>query len=566
MQRPDAQAEIVRRNNAAARLKTKAIVIAGLDDNAQGAFDDFFPKETTYQISVLDDLYKVPLGCQKKKKVLSWGRDRIGLGLLLAHRARQQIVFTDAPSECRVIPSSSGHLVVCEEGNELAQVIAANYAYSFGAGLCLIPQVQEKESDRILEDFYSLYDDRQCSPTTALEYLRDTIRQHAGALPIDSHRSVTFITSDLPWGFAYPEKPSTHLFMYPDLGISILNGVLSEQRGAPGIGVAAVVDPGEVEAKEVKFAMKTLAARRVFVKGIIGKSATVYNVSRFIELYPYDFLLISTHCGDAPGWRWTYEFVDSEGLNRKLVVDLTIGVAVVPGDEKLNVTQFTKFVSLDDVDWNDPEKKSKLYVGKALIDYVERTKGNNEMKPVKKEEIDRVPGSAALKMYDGNYISFPRSLADHGAPIVLNNACASWHRLAQSFAFGNSRAYIGTLFSVSDVEAQEVAIRLLDRHFGKPLAVALWHAQNDIYQDSVRRPYVLVGPHFQRFRTTIQDAPVVILNKLQRAYRAWERRLKDVDPSDEQKYRSHKDYMRFLNKMIEGIHKRWIAPRTRGSK
>ena len=83
-------------------------------------------------------------------------------------------------------------------------------------------------------------------------------------------------------------------------------------------------------------------------------------------------------------------------------------------------------------------------------------------------------------MYDHNYICVPQSLCPHHSPIIFNNACASWHRLAETFIFANARTYIGTLFSVTDAEAQEVANHLLDTYFGKPLAIALWRAQNDI--------------------------------------------------------------------------------------
>lgn len=564
MLRPDAAEEVIRRNNAAARLRPDAIIFAGLAAPTCESFARYFPVDRTHRISSLDELQTaVDGGARRRIQVLTWGSDRIGLGLLAALRGKQEIVFSDNPSQCQAIHSKSGHLVVCEEGNPLAQVIAANYAYSLEAGLCLIPQVPDEECHRILEHFYSLYEDRQRSPTSALEYLRDTLREHAGQIPVDRYRSVTFITGELRWGFAYPETPSTHLFTYPDLGISVLNGVLAEQSGAPGIRVAALVDPGEVEAREVRAAIKSLANRAVFVKGMGGSGATVHSVSRMIELFPYDFLLISTHCGDAPGWRWTYEFVDREGLSRKLVIDLAVGVAIVPENEKLHVVQFERFVSLDGVDWNDPEKKEKLYVGRAIIDYVERTKDHQGLQPVQKEIIDRVPGSAALKMFDGNYIPIPRSLADNGTPIVLNNACASWHRLAKDFTFCNARAYIGTLFSVSDAEAEEVATRLLDRHFGRSLALALWHSQNEVYGDRARRPYVLVGPHFQRLRTTALDAPMFILGRLRRAYGDWARQLQNADPSDDSKVRSIKDYMKYLKAEIEGIHERWLTPRGR---
>jgi hypothetical protein len=106
------------------------------------------------------------------------------------------------------------------------------------------------------------------------------------------------------------------------------------------------------------------------------------------------------------------------------------------------------FVSLDGIDWHDPVAKEQHYIGSACIDFMARVASDarNPLKPVKKENIPRVPGSAVLKMYDHNYISLPRAIADQGTPIVINNACSSWHRLAENYTFGNARAYIGTLW------------------------------------------------------------------------------------------------------------------------
>ena len=49
-------------------------------------------------------------------------------------------------------------------------------------------------------------------------------------------------------------------------------------------------------------------------------------------------------------------------------------------------------------------------------------------------------------MQDHNFIVLPPSWASEGTPIIINNACASWHRLAEMFKLGNARAYMGTLF------------------------------------------------------------------------------------------------------------------------
>jgi hypothetical protein len=560
MKRVDADDEVIRRNNAAARVAPSAIFFAGLANATCTEFNSHFPAKRCFQVSSVSELRQATHGLSMRpQKFLTWGSERIGIGLLNALRTKCEIEFADASSPEEMVPSESGHLVVCEEGNELAQVIAANYAYSIGAGLCLIPVVPTVDAERIRETFYSLYDDRENAPTHLLELLRAELRQRAAAIQAKQYRTITFISKELPWGFAFSEFPSSHLFIYPDLGISLINGVAAEQSNAPGIRVAAVIDPDAVDAPEVELIAKLLAKRSVLVRGYRGAAATVSEVSRMIELLPYDFLLIATHCGDADGWRWTYEFTDSEGIERNLVIDIAIGVSHVPGREKLEVMQFTRFVSLDGVDWNDPVKKKGLYVGSAINDYVARNGEKGRMEPVKREPIGRVRWSAALKMFDNNLILAPRPLADNGSPIVLNNACASWHQLAGTFAFCNARAYIGTLFSVSNSEAQDIAMKLLDRHFGKPLALALWHAQNDVYQDSIRRPYLLVGTHFQRLKTTAQDTPKYLLGRLSRSERYWSKRADRSDSSNVSDMSAIDDYVRFLNDEIEGLRVHFYA-------
>src|SRR5215470_14684543 len=51
----------------------------------------------------------------------------------------------------------------------------------------------------------------------------------------------------------------------------------------------------------------------------------------------------------------------------------------------LRVTQFIHFVSLDGVDWNDPDKEKKVYVGKAILDFVDRTKDISQRAPTGKK-------------------------------------------------------------------------------------------------------------------------------------------------------------------------------------
>lgn len=562
--RPDHEAEVIRRNNAAARMKANLVVFAGLSEKSCEALMRRLPSMPVESVSTWHDVQRLMKNkVQLKSDPLIWGRDRIGLGLLKALRFRRSIVFEDAASPIENVPSRSGHLVVCEEGNDLSQVIAANYAFALGAGLCVIPEVAEPTSEQILENFYSLYDEQRISQTEALEELNRQLRELCGPLPIPYGGSVTFITGGLPYGFAFSSIPSTHLFKYPDLGITVINSLAAEQPRTRGISVAVLVDPETVDAPEIKAAAKILPPRGVFLRGYRGPGANVRSVSEMIELFPYDLLMIATHCGDASGYRWTYEFKDSEGIDRKLVVDIAIGLGRSSQEDLLNVTQFTRFVSLDGVDWHDPDKAKKLYVGSAMKDYVARTGLRGDLKPISKETIPRVTGSAALKMFDHNYIPVPRSLANAGTPIVINNACVSWHRLAETFTFGNARAYIGTLFKVSTSEAHDIAVRLLDKHFGKPLPAALWSAQREVYGDSVRRPYIITGAYPQRLRVTRRNVPLNVIKQLSVAHAEWKIRLRQTNQSDDQKVKALKDYIAFYERELASFHAHWVKPRSR---
>jgi hypothetical protein len=458
--------------------------------------------------------------------------DRIGIGLLKALRAGSNIVFEEKYSPIDVVASKTEHLVVCEEGEDLAQIIAANYAYSLRAGLCLIPKVGDQQADDLLEQFYSLYDDTQHSPTHKLERLKEQLTALCGPLPVPPSGSITFIAS-LPLGFAMPDFPSTHIFNYPDLGAAMVNGFSGEQSERPGIGLAVLVDPQTTEANEIAAAEKLLFQRGAMVRTYQGPAANVRDIAEMIELLPYDLLVIATHCGDVSGYRWTYEYQDTEGIDRVLVVDVGIGLQRTDDDNMLGVRELIRFVSLDGVDWYDPQKTEKLYVGRAILDFMERAKtGPNQLQPTRRSNISRVIGSAALKMHDHNLLVLPKPLADEGAPIIINNACCSWHGLAKNFAFGNARAYVGTLFPVMAAEAEEVVVKLLDKHFGKPLALALWAAQRGVYGSGVRRPYVAMGIYPQRLRAKRHDVIRRIGERLSRSLAGLKRNLEKVDPND----------------------------------
>ena len=550
MTRPDGRGEAVRRNNAIAKAGVMRIALADLTAEQHDAMASLLPSKSILTITAneLDEALRE----RPAPSVLKWGRNNIGVGLLTALREKQLLEFTDGEETRNAELKGRQHLVVCEAGEPLSEVIAANYAFALDADLLIIPEVDKGTAEDLTEELYSLYDLRGQSATDSLVQLAKRVRELCPGVVLPNG-GITFFTSHIPYGFGFPEVPSTHLELYPDLGGSVLNGLAAGNADTTGIRCAVLVDPGKTESAEVQAVARSLAKRSVFVRGYPWKTANVRDITNTVELFPYDFLLFATHCGDADGYRFTYEFNDASGRPRRLVVDTAIGVAQTDDPNMLNVVQFERFHELDGVSWSDPKKSEKIEVGTAIKDFVELHHAK-ELEPSERELIPRVLGSAALKMADHNYIAMPRELADHGSPVIFNNACASWHQLSGRFMFAGARAYIGTLFPVTGAEAAQVAEFFVEHDEAMPLAEALWRAQNETYdQSQMRRPYVMTGVYPQNLNVFHDDVPSYIRRRLESALNRWN---EHASQSDTEK-KAVAEIRRYYQFEIEWFKQKW---------
>ncbi len=550
MTRPDGRGEAVRRNNAIAKAGVMRIALADLTAEQHDAMANLLPSKSILTITA--NKLDAALRERPAPSVLKWGRNNIGVGLLTALRKNQLLEFSDGAETRNAELKGRRHLVVCEAGERLSEVIAANYAFALDADLLIIPEVDKGTAEDLTEELYSLYDLRGESATDSLVQLAKRVRVLCpGVIPPDG--GITFFTSHIPYGFGFPEVPSTHLELYPDLGGSVLNGLAAGNADTTGIRCAVLVDPDQTRSPEVEAVARSLTNRSVFVRGYPWKTANVRDITNTVELFPYDFLLFATHCGDADGYRFTYEFSDASGRTRRLVVDTAIGVAQTDDPDMLNVMQFERFHELDGVSWSDPKKSEKLEVGTAIKDFVELHNAK-ELEPVERELIPRVLGSAALKMADHNYIAMPRELADHGSPVIFNNACASWHQLSGRFMFAGARAYIGTLFPVTGAEAAQVAEFFVEHDEAMPLAEALWRAQNKTYdQSQMRRPYVMTGVYPQNLNVVQDDVPSYIQGRLESALNSWN---EHASQSDSEK-KAVAEIRRYYQSEIEWFKQKW---------
>lgn len=501
--RPDWSNEVIRRTNALAMAQSRRVLLAEMSSNQNRVLSEGRPKEPFIAIKSREDAQTALKGwIREPKEIMAWGRDNLGVGLLVARCSRKLLVTTDGESPPTSYVGNGTHLlIVCERGRPFEEIIASNLAFATAASFLMISELPETEKLEWLEELYTLESSYRFS------IIRDRVRRRLPHFEFSHYKQILFVTNSFPWGIAVPERPTTHMLAFPDFGRSIIEGLWAAAHPENCARTALMIQPDKVLGAEIGIVRESLVKNRTLVRVQQGPLATARDVRMLIETVPFDIIVFSTHAGDVPGQRVTYEFTDSEGIDRCLVIDEAVGFESDSISDRVLVERFSRFHQLDGIEWTDTAAKAKLYIGSAIdtwsaMEFLERNKYR-----VASEEISRVMGSMGLQMSDRVWVPALHGFPPRCAPLVFNNACASWHRLSAMFMFAGARAYIGTLFSVWESEAHEMGKSFFHTEINTPLQKALWASQNRVYQGQDRRPYVMVGlPFFSIQRNRARSA------------------------------------------------------------
>ena len=556
MTRPDASNEIIRRINSLAFSQVRQVLLADLPAAERSAMERAWSPRPCVASDSLEDLIVSLKGVVKRPRAkLAWGQTNLGIGLYLARRGRLELQTTTATSPTTPFISAGTHLLVaCEEGEELAQICASNLAFASNASFLVILALSDTERDEWLEQLYAIGEGGDA--TGRFSAVCNRARSNLPEFPFQHYKQVLFVTGGFPWGIATPECATSHMYRYPDFGRAIVDGIWASQSASRSARNALLIDPQRVEGSEISGIVKALWKKGTLTRVQKGPSASVHRVQTLFDTLPFDIIAISTHAGDAPGERATYEYIDSEGYPRRLTLDHARGFGYDPETKKVFIQEFERFHELDGVDWTDAAAKAKMYVGTAIISWValgdilERNKYK-----VHSEEIPRVMGSMALQLHDSLWIVMVQGFAAGAAPVILNNACSSWHELGQRLTFAGARAYIGTLFPVTDAEAQEVGRSLFGPKLGQELSHGLWSAQNEVYGSHGRRPYAMVGLPYASIRPNTVDSVSYMIKAYRRAIKEYEQKAA-VTRVDEIRINSLR-YISFLHKDFETFNRQF---------
>lgn len=542
LSRSDADNEVTRRRNSMVLTRARQVLLGGLSPAAIATIRPGWPNCFTandYQehANFLHGSISRPRG------VLQWGRTSLGIGAYQARIARCELELglDESPQESFVL-AGTHLLVACEGGDDLAEVIASNVAFASNASLAIFPELADEDREAWLEEIYALGDGQDV--THRFQHLVERARHHLHGIDFTRFRSVLFVTAGFPWGIAVPETPSTHVYRYPDFGRIAIQGIWASQGAERSARTALLIDPMKVDGSEIPTIKKALLDNGTLVKTLSGHAAKQIQVQFNIDLLPHDIIVISSHAGDAPGDRITYVFADADGKQRTLVADRALGISHDGSEDMFQVTEYHRFHSLDGVDWRSKEGKTALPVGSAIQTWSEMRGSDKSDAIVSREPLPRVVGSMAIQLHDGIWLFSSHGFSPDAAPLFVNNSCWSWHELSSRAMFAGARGYLGSLFPITDAEAQEVAQLIFGRYKGTELPRALCLAQQDVYGDSARRPYVLVGLPYIAIKPNVQDATLFLERSIRRAIREWDEKER-ASPHEEVQVNARR-YGKFL--------------------
>jgi len=259
---------------------------------------------------------------------------------------------------------------------------------------------------------------------------------------------------------------------------------------------AVVFSPTFFQDEETDELCKLFAKNKYYLRGMIGQDASASNFDFSVQFFPYDILHICSHGGEVDGYEMTATFVDKENVAHRVEFEEVVGYSPIPDKEGMvEVTRKVLPRKLDGFDWKSAELAKQnipnhVYTG--MWDCMLKCKGRRK----KKEQVEM---SCHIACADSIHQGQFHTLADHGSPLIFNNACWSWSEVAAFFLDCGARGYVGTLWAVDNQDAVLAAKTFYEKLFSDTVLAALHSAINAIEGTHSQNIYAYWGLHFTKF-------------------------------------------------------------------
>jgi hypothetical protein len=383
--------------------------------------------------------------------------------------------------------------VVCDTGATITSVIAANYAIAHEADFFMV-EPPTGFNDRVLAKLNTISDTTH-KDIRAIDIaaLKDEL---ANVLPKLVHwaqyKKILFISEGTPYSLCMPSlytvhAPITNLGQF--LASNIYESLSVQQRRAGVIGMFVNNLDGQTVKEEYECFEQALTKARGF---LCFRDAHNSKLSEYeLESFPYDILYIAAHGNQVAGYKATYTYKHSDGLEHEIVVNEANGVT-----GRIIFIESVDGVIKDGKGWT--EELAHIW-GDFATKFM---KLKDRMKPVIGEQVMLPMRQLVLGSDTNGGMASPISshhLAGQRRPLVIVNACGSWGDLVSRFTFAGASSYIGTLWPVSNGVAKAFTVKFLGKLFEIELITAFHEARLSLADGQDQFTYIVTGSFETRF-------------------------------------------------------------------
>ena len=262
---------------------------------------------------------------------------------------------------------------------------------------------------------------------------------------------------------------------------------------------------------------------------LVGKKATVKQLTNYGSHFPYDLMHICAHGGETDGYFAVQEFTDRNGKSHKLEFYEVVGFSPTEGD-MVRVQRKLIFKSFDGFPWMSPPLKS--YPRYVFEDMMVAMRLDPENKVLRVPFKSKIALSCHIQCADSIHQGEFHGLAGFGHPFVFNNTCSSSHEIAAMIIRAGACSYIGTLWSVGNETARRAAKAFYEDLIQQGNLLSAFFAMNKaIINKQYDNVYIFWGLHLSTLRKVSVKSDAKIFADLIGLYLSWIKKVQTTtDP------------------------------------
>lgn len=268
------------------------LILLGLTDE-QKSYLNYLHHYNVFDIVDMTNIENYLSGFATQKHApIECDLEQIGEGLITALKSNSLLRIGSHNLQLGVEDNGIG-VVVIESYPNTDNIVAINYACSIGANVLFVEGLDEDEDESILH----LIEDWESEIEGAFTELCTKITDRIDPVGLNPAAFVTFFTKGLPYSIMHMECPISYVhFQYrPDF--FLFNAFIYEKFGC--IGSAVVFSPGYFKDEETNSLISLLEFENFYLRALLDREASVYNLTVTIDSFPFDLLHVCSHGGDV---------------------------------------------------------------------------------------------------------------------------------------------------------------------------------------------------------------------------------------------------------------------------